>query len=42
MECLENNEKSRILAEEGKLHVTQNFNWPALSNELGKILFTSP
>ena len=42
MECLENNEKSRILAEEGKLHVTRNFNWPALSNELGKILFTSP
>ena len=42
MECLENNEKSRILAKEGKLHVTRNFNWPALSNDLGKILFPSP
>ena len=39
MECLVNNEKTRTIAEEGKLHVTQNFNWLALSNELGQILF---
>lgn len=39
MECLENKEKSSLIAKAGKLHVTQNFNWPALSNELGLILF---
>tara|TARA_B110000211_G_C14070141_1_gene549520 strand:+ start:1057 stop:2244 length:1188 start_codon:yes stop_codon:yes gene_type:complete len=39
LECLENSSETKTIAEAGKLHVTQNFNWPALSNELGGILF---
>jgi sugar transferase (PEP-CTERM/EpsH1 system associated) len=39
IDCLTNKEKAKVVAEAGKLHVTQNFNWPALSNELSEILF---
>ena len=42
MECLLNDEKSRDISEAAKLHITQNFNWPSLSNELGEMLFPSP
>ena len=41
MECLKNTNNPEAVAEAGKLHVTKNFNWPALSDELGEVLFST-
>ena len=39
LDCLENVEKAKKIAVAGKMHVTQNFNWSALTTEMGDILF---
>jgi sugar transferase (PEP-CTERM/EpsH1 system associated) len=39
LDCLENIEKAKKIAVAGKMHVTKNFNWSALTTEMGDILF---
>ena len=39
MDCLLKTNNCEAIAEAGKLHVTKNFNWPTITNEMGEILF---